>query len=60
MVSEELGIDISNEKMVDSYIFGIAFMDAYYLKKDIEMNDLKLQDDEVESVKWFTIDQIKN
>ena len=35
-------------------------MDAYYLKKDIEMNDLKLQDDEVESVKWFTIDQIKN
>ena len=60
-VSEELGIDISNDnvKMVDSYIFGIAFMDVYYLKKDIEMKGLKLQDAEVESVEWFTIDQIK-
>lgn len=60
-VEEELGLDISNEdiKMVDSYIFGVAFMDVYYLNKDINISDLKLQDDEVESVEWFTVDQIK-
>ena len=60
-VDEELGLDISKEdvKMIDSYIFGVAFMDVYYLNKDININDLKLQDDEVESVEWFTIDRIK-
>ena len=60
-VDEELGLDISKEdvKMIDSYIFGIAFMDVYYLNKDINISDLKLQDDEVESVEWFTIDRIK-
>lgn len=60
-VSEELGIDISNDevKMINSYIFGVAFMDVYYLNKDININDLKLQEEEVESVEWFTIDKIK-
>lgn len=60
-VDEELGLDISKEdvKMIDSYIFGVAFMDVYYLNKDININDLKLQDDEVESVEWFTIARIK-
>lgn len=60
-VEEELGLDISKEdvKMIDSYIFGVAFMDVYYLNKDINISDLKLQDDEVESVEWFTIDRIK-
>ena len=60
-VDEELGLDISKEdvKMIDSYIFGVAFMDVYYLNKDINISDLKLQDDEVESVEWFTIDRIK-
>lgn len=60
-VNEELGLDISNEeiKMIDSYIFGFAFMDVYYLNKNINISDLKLQDDEVESVEWFTINQIK-
>lgn len=48
--SEELGINISNDnvKKVDSYIFGFAFIDVYYLKKDIEINDLELQYEEVE------------
>lgn len=60
-VEEELGLDISKEdvKMIDSYIFGVAFIDAYYLNKDINISDLKLQEDEVESVEWFTIDRIK-
>lgn len=60
-VEEELGLNISNEdvKMIDSYIFGVAFMDVYYLKKDIEENDFTLQDEEVESVEWLSIDAVK-
>ena len=60
-VKEELGIDISKEEvvMVDSYIFGIAFMDVYYLNKNIETKDLVLQDEEVTDVNWLTIAEIK-
>lgn len=61
-VKEELGIDISDDdvKMIDSSIFGISFMDVYYLKKDIEINNLVLQKEEVEYVEWLSIDQIKD
>ena len=56
-VEEELGLDISNEnvRMINSYIFGIAFMDVYYLKKDIN-----LQQEEVDSVEWLSIDEVKS
>ena len=59
-VEEELGINIENDNpiMVDSYIFGIAFMDVYYLKKDIDINQLKLQKEEVDMVKWISIEEI--
>ena len=59
-VKEELGIDISNENvvMIDSYIFDIAIIDTYYLKKDIEIKDLVLQKEEVADVLWLTIGEI--
>ena len=60
-VDEELGIDISKDevKMIDSYIFGFVFMDVYYLNKDINLRELLLQTEEVESVEWLAIDKIK-
>lgn len=59
-VYEELGLDISKEKikLIDSSIFGIAFMDVYYMKKDIDIKELKLQKEEVSSVSWLSIEQI--
>lgn len=45
--------------MIASYIVEFAFMDVYYLKSDIDVNKLTLQDEEVESVKWLSIDEIK-
>lgn len=61
-VFEELGLDISNEKveLIDSYIYGISIMDVYYLKKDIDLEELTLQYEEVECVKWFSISEIKD
>lgn len=59
-VSEELGIDISNLdfKLFDSVIFKNCFFDVYYLKCDIDIDDLVYQKDEVESCSWMSINDI--
>ena len=36
-----------------------VFFDLYYLEKDIDIKDLVLQEEEVELVKWVTLDEIK-
>ncbi len=61
-VKEELGIDISNEKIED---LGFQIIDfpvrfIFYLKKDIDINDFVLQKDEVESVSYMNEEQIRN
>lgn len=59
-VKEELGIDISNEDIKDlGYVlfdFPVRFI--FYLKKDIDLNSLKLQKEEVESVSYKGLDEI--
>ena len=35
------------------------FFDLYYMKKDFSTNSLILQKEEIESVKWMTVDEIK-
>ena len=37
-----------------------VFFDIYYLKKDINISDLILQKEEVESVEWASIDKIRS
>jgi len=60
-VKEELGIDISREnfKLVYTEKFEFAFMDVYYLEKNIDIKDMKIQEEEVEFVKWLSIDEIR-
>lgn len=63
-VKEEIGIDIKPEDL-QLYFSSKSdeekvFWDDYYLKIDIEkIEDLELQEEEVESVHWFSIDEIK-
>jgi len=61
-VSEELGIDITNDdyKFIGSKFYKFAIVDFYYLRKDIDINSLVLQEEEVESVNWLSIDEINN
>lgn len=61
-MKEELGIDIDIEdlKHITTDKRKHAFQDVYYLKKDIDINDLTLQKEEVEYVKWLSIDEISN
>lgn len=63
-VREELGIDISNEKVEEVNTFIIDdyyYQKVYYLKEDIDINDMTIKEDEVEYVKWLdkeTINQL--
>ena len=61
-IKEELGIDvdISELKLVETIKRKFAFQDVYYLKKDINISDLRLQKEEVDYVTWLSIDDINN
>ncbi len=59
-VLEELGIDISNDK-VEEYGFinnGMALMFLYYLKKNIDIKDIVVQTEEVDYAEYMDIDKI--
>lgn len=59
---EELGLNVDNEKVIELgyllYDRPIRFM--FYLKKNVDINDLTIQEEEVESVKFMTVDEINN
>ena len=57
---EEIGIDISHENYVS---LGYRLLDfplrfLYYLKKDIDIKDMALEESEVSSVQWMSVDEI--
>ena len=59
-VKEVLGVDITNDNFVEvnTYIREYYVQKVYYLKKDIDKNDIKIQKDEVEYVEWLSKDKI--
>lgn len=60
-VKEELGLDFSNEKFIeyDSGCDGKDCYKMYYINKDIDINDITIQKEELSEVKWFTMDELK-
>ena len=60
-VKEELGLDISNDNIIYLgflvYDYPIRFI--FYLKKDIDLDNLKLLKEEVESISYMSVDKIK-
>ncbi len=60
-IKEELGIDVSKDelKLFKTIKTEDDFVDLYYLKKDIKIEDIVKQDEEVGDVKWFSKEQIK-
>lgn len=61
-VKEELGITILPEEteLLLSLPRTYDFVDIYLVKKDIDINQITMQPEEVEQVKWVTIDEFKN
>ena len=59
-IKEELGIDvnISEIKHIETNKLNRVYQDVYYLKKDIDINEIILQEEEVEYVKWLTKEEI--
>ena len=59
-VKEELGIKI-NEKNIELFKTVKTeddFVDLYYLKEDIDIKKIKMQEQEVSDVKWASIEEI--
>ena len=57
---EEIGLDISKDNIID---LGFICVDIpvrfiYYLKKDININDLVLDKEEVDSIYYFSIQEL--
>lgn len=61
-IQEELGLTVKPEELELLYSAREdehdVFFDLYYMKKDIDLSELVLQDEEVELVQWNTIEEI--
>lgn len=59
-IKEELGIDIDSSlpTLFKTIKTEDDFVDLYYLKSDIDINKVIVQEEEVESVDWFTKEEI--
>ena len=61
-MKEELGVDISKDPIISlGHIcvdFPVRFI--FYLKKNINLNDITLQKDEVESISYMSVDKIRD
>ena len=57
---EELGLRISEEDilLIHTEKTSNKFFDFYYMKKNINLQKLKLQNEEVENVCWLSIEEI--
>ena len=58
---EELGIDIKPEEMelMMTYKRKHDFVDVWLVRKDIDLKDIVMQEEEVAAVKWVTFDALK-
>ena len=57
---EELGINIPVNEIncVDSIKYKDCFLEIFYTKMELDLNELTLQEEEVESVNWYTKEEI--
>ena len=60
-VKEELGIDILSDE-IEEYgylLYDMPLRYLFYLKKNIDIDDIKVQKEEVDYVKYMTVDEIE-
>ena len=61
-VKEELGLDFSHENFIeyDSGCDGKDCYKMYFVNKDIDINEIKIQEEELSEVRWFSMDELNN
>ena len=59
-VEEELGINVDNENIesLGYLMFDMPLRYLFYLKKNIDINDVKVQKEEVDYVEYMSVDKI--
>lgn len=57
-----MGIDVDDRELILFKTLKTEddFVDMYYLNKDIELNEIFLQEEEVESIYWMSREEIEN
>ena len=60
-LSEELGINTTKDEMkfLASYRRKIDYVDVWLLNKNIDVKDITMQEDEVQAVKWVTLEEFE-
>ena len=61
-VKEELGLDFSEEDftLYDSGCDGKDCYKMYFVNKDIDIDDINIQEEELSEVRWFSMDELKH
>ena len=61
-VKEELGLDFSNEKFIefDSGCDGKDCYKMYFVSKDINIEDISIQKEELSEVRWFSMEKLQH
>ena len=59
-VKEELGIEIDNPILFKEASGKNTFCDLYYIKQDVDLNEIVVQEEEVSEVKFASIEEIDN
>ena len=61
-VKEELGLDFSNEKFIefDSGCDGKDCYKMYFVTKDINIEDIFIQKEELSEVRWFSMEELQH
>lgn len=59
---EEIGVNIDNDKIIflGMVQIGMPLRFLFYVKKDVNINEVKVQKEEVESISYMSINQIKS
>lgn len=60
-VKEELGLDFSREHFIeyDSGCDGKDCYKMYFVNKDVSLEEIQIQKEELSEVKWFSMDELK-
>ena len=61
-VQEELGLDFSNETFIeyDSGCDGSDCYKMYFVNKDVDLEDITIQEEELSEVRWFSMDELNH
>ena len=59
---EELGLDFSHENFIeyDSGCDGKDCYKMYFVNKDINLDDIKIQKEELSEVRWFSMEELQH